>query len=63
MANEIDDLEDIDRKILRLLQDNSRITRIDIAKDIGELTENAIRYGILKNEKDINNRYTRLSLT
>lgn len=46
------ELDDIDRKIIKLLQDNSRITVAEIARDIGELTENAIRYRIDKLESE-----------
>ncbi len=54
MANEseIEELDDIDKKIIQLLQENSRITLVDIAKEIGELTENAIRYRIDKLEDE-----------
>jgi DNA-binding Lrp family transcriptional regulator len=46
------ELDDIDRQILRLLQENSRITLADMARDIGEMTENAIRYRIDKLESE-----------
>jgi len=46
------ELDDIDRKIIKLLQDNSRITVAEIARDIGELTENAIRYRIDRLESE-----------
>lgn len=46
------DLDDIDMKIIRLLQENSRTSVADIAREIGELTENAIRYRIDKLESD-----------
>jgi Lrp/AsnC family transcriptional regulator for asnA, asnC and gidA len=54
MANEseIEELDDIDKRIIQLLQENSRITLVDIAKEIGELTENAIRYRIDKLEDE-----------
>lgn len=42
------EIDEIDRKIIELLQDNSRITVADIAREINELTENAIRYRIDK---------------
>lgn len=45
-------MDDIDRKIIKLLQDNSRITVAEIARDIGELTENAIRYRIDRLESE-----------
>jgi len=52
MANENKELDDIDKQIIQLLQENSRITLVDIAKEIGELTENAIRYRIDKLEDE-----------
>lgn len=61
--NEIEELDDIDRGIIQLLQENSRITLVDIAKEIGELTENAIRYRIdkLEDEGFISNYTIRLN--
>ena len=50
--NEIEELDNIDKRIIQLLQENSRITLVDIAKEIGELTENAIRYRIDKLEDE-----------
>jgi len=52
MANENEELDDIDKQIIQLLQENSRITLVDMAKEIGELTENAIRYRIDKLEDE-----------
>ena len=52
MANENKELDDIDKQIIQLLQENSRITLVDMAKEIGELTENAIRYRIDKLEDE-----------
>lgn len=46
MANNMGKMDDIDRRIIQLLQQNSRMTLVDIAQDINELTENAIRYRI-----------------
>lgn len=46
------ELDEIDRKIIELLQDNSRITVADMAREIGELTENAIRYRIDRLESE-----------
>jgi Lrp/AsnC family transcriptional regulator for asnA, asnC and gidA len=52
MSNPMDDLDEIDKRIIQLLQENSRITLADIARDIDELTENAIRYRIDKLEDE-----------
>lgn len=46
------DLDDIDEQIIKLLQANSRITLVDIAREIGEITENAIRNRIDKLEEE-----------
>lgn len=56
-------LDDIDKQILRLLQDNSRITLADIARDVNEISENAIRYRIdkLENEGYISDYTIRLN--
>jgi len=48
MTNDSDALDNIDRKIIKILQDNSRTSVADIAREIGEFTENAIRYRIDK---------------
>jgi Lrp/AsnC family leucine-responsive transcriptional regulator len=57
------DLDEIDRKIIELLQDNSRITVADMAREIGELSENAIRYRIdrLESEDYISDYTVRLN--
>ena len=57
MADTIMDIDKIDKRIIQLLQDNSRMTLADIARDINELTENAIKYRIdkLENEGFISN--------
>ncbi len=39
-------LDNIDKKIIKLLWENARTTIADIARKIGKLTENAIRYRI-----------------
>lgn len=52
MGNALENLDEIDKRILQLLQENSRITLADIARDINELTENAIRYRIDKLEDE-----------
>lgn len=52
MANSIETLDEIDKRIVQLLQENSRMTLVDIAQDINELTENAIRYRIDKLEEE-----------
>lgn len=52
MLNNIENLDDIDKRIVQLLQQNSRMTLVDIAQDIDELTENAIRYRIDKLEDE-----------
>lgn len=52
MTNDADQLDEIDRQIIRLLQDNSRMTVADIAREIDELTENAIRYRIDRLESE-----------
>ena len=52
MAKAFENLDDIDKRIIQLLQENSRMTLVDIAEDIDELTENAIRYRIDKLEKE-----------
>lgn len=46
------DLDEIDKQIIKLLQENSRITLVDIAREIEELTENAIRNRIDKLEAE-----------
>jgi DNA-binding Lrp family transcriptional regulator len=50
MVNNFNDLDDIDIQIIRLLQNNSRRKIADIAREIDELTENAIKYRIEKLE-------------
>ncbi len=50
MANQ--KLDEIDKKIIKILQDNSRIHVSDIARKIGNMTENAIRYRIDKLESE-----------
>ncbi|WP_455391845.1 Lrp/AsnC family transcriptional regulator [[Eubacterium] cellulosolvens] len=52
MPNALENLDNIDKRIIQLLQENSRITLADIARDINELTENAIRYRIDKLEAE-----------
>jgi DNA-binding Lrp family transcriptional regulator len=42
------EIDDIDRDIIKLLQDNGRITIAEIAREIEERSENAIRYRIDK---------------
>lgn len=56
------ELDDTDKKIIKILQNNSRIHIADIARKIGNLTENAIRYRIekLENEEYISNYTIRL---
>lgn len=46
------ELDDIDKKIIKMLHDNSRIHVAEIARRIGNLTENAIRYRIDKLESE-----------
>lgn len=50
MTNDKIQLDEIDEEIIRLLQANSRMTIADMAREIDELTENAIRYRIEKLE-------------
>lgn len=45
-------LDNIDKKIIRLLRENARITIADMARGIGKLTENAIRYRIERLESE-----------
>ncbi len=45
-------LDEIDEQIIKMLQENSRVTIADMAREIGELTENAIRYRIDKLEDE-----------
>jgi len=52
MSNDLEKLDDIDKRIIQLLQKNSRMTLVDMAQDINELTENAIRYRIDKLEDE-----------
>ncbi len=52
MANTLTVLDDIDTKIIKILQKNSRTTIVDIAREIDELTENAIRYRIDRLESE-----------
>ena len=52
MLNNIEGLDEIDEQIIQLLQENSRMTIVDIAREIDELTENAIRYRIDKLEEE-----------
>lgn len=56
------ELDVTDKKIIKILQNNSRIHIADIARKIGNLTENAIRYRIekLENEGYISNYTIRL---
>lgn len=60
MSNEMDN---IDKQIIKLLQENSRISVADIAREIDELTENAIRYRVdgLESEGYISNFTIRLN--
>jgi len=56
--NEIS-IDEIDEQIIKMLQENSRVTIADMAREIGELTENAIRYRIDKlNEEGYIANYT-----
>jgi DNA-binding Lrp family transcriptional regulator len=48
MENGYEQLDEIDNKIIKLLLENSRMSFADIAREIDELTENAIRYRIEK---------------
>lgn len=50
MSNNKEKLDNIDNRIIQLLQKNSRMTLVDIAQDINELTVNAIKYRINKLE-------------
>ena len=52
MENKLDMLDNIDKQIIKFLQENSRKTVVDIAKEINELTENAIRYRIDRLESE-----------
>ena len=52
MSNDAGDLDEIDQTIIKVLQENSRTTLVEIAKEVGELTENAIRYRIDKLEDE-----------
>jgi DNA-binding Lrp family transcriptional regulator len=45
-------LDATDKKIIKMLQDNSRIRISEIARKIGNMTENAIRYRIDKLESE-----------
>jgi len=45
-------LDDIDKKIIKILHRNSRTTIAEIAREIDELTENAVRYRIDKLESE-----------
>ena len=45
-------LDNIDKKIIKLLRKNARITIADMAREIGKLTENAIRYRIERLESE-----------
>ena len=57
------ELDNTDKKIIKMLQDNSRIHVSDIARKIGNMTENAIRYRIdkLESEGYISNYTIRLN--
>lgn len=46
------ELDEIDKKIIKMLHDNSRVHVADIARTIDDLTENAIRYRIDKLESE-----------
>lgn len=46
------ELDATDKKIIKILHDNSRIHVSDIARKIGNMTENAIRYRIDKLESE-----------
>lgn len=63
MKNNLANLDEIDEQIIKRLQENSRSTIADIAREIGELTENAIRYRIekIENEGYIDNYTIRLN--
>lgn len=57
------ELDNIDKKIIKMLHDNSRIHVSDMARKIGNMTENAIRYRIdkLESEGYISNYTIRLN--
>ena len=45
-------LDKVDRKIISLLRENSRITISDVSREITDLTESAIRYRLERLEKE-----------
>ncbi|UCE38272.1 MAG: Lrp/AsnC family transcriptional regulator [Thermoplasmata archaeon] len=45
-------LDKIDKKIIELLKENSRMTISDIAREINDLTESTIRYRLEKLDKE-----------
>ncbi len=46
------ELDEIDRKLVFLLQDNARMSVAEMAREIGKLTENAIKYRINRLESE-----------
>ena len=50
MANNIDKIDEIDRQILALIQDNSRITMQQVANSIGNISKVAVSYRLKKLE-------------
>ncbi len=50
MANNTDKTDEIDRKILALVQDNSRITMQQVANSVGNISKVAVSYRLKKLE-------------
>jgi len=50
MSNSSDKIDEIDRKILSLIQENSRTTMVEIARAIGKISKVAVSYRLKKLE-------------
>jgi len=50
MSNNSDKIDDIDRKILSLIQEDSRMTMVEIARAVGKISKVAVSYRLKKLE-------------
>jgi len=50
MSNSSDKIDEIDRKILSLIQENSRMTMVEIARALGKISKVAVSYRLKKLE-------------
>jgi DNA-binding Lrp family transcriptional regulator len=63
MTGNMDELDAVDRKILKLVQQNGKLTMQEIAKEIGKISKVAVSYRIKKLERDgvIEHYYAKLN--